>query len=118
MACPLHCAAVSGLRCCALRSMVGRTAAGTLTLTSTLTLTPTLTPTLTLTLALTLTLTRLLLSFDQCFAAHVRTIVLMVGINNLLGARPQHGVESEGKPAPPQEVGAAIQRLVRRLHAS
>ena len=61
---------------------------------------------------------RLLLSFEQCFAAHVRTIVLMVGINNLLGARPQHGVESEGKPAPPQEVGAAIQRLVRRLHAS
>ena len=48
----------------------------------------------------------------------MRTIVLMVGINNLLGARPQHGVESEGKPAPPQEVGAAIQRLVRRLHAS
>ena len=61
---------------------------------------------------------RLLLSFEQCFAAHVRTIVLMVGINNLLGARPQHGVESEGKPVPPQEVGAAIQRLVRRLHAS
>jgi len=61
---------------------------------------------------------RLLLSFEQCFAAHVRTIVLMVGINNLLGARPQHGVESQGKPVSPQEVGAAIQRLVRRLHAS
>ena len=52
---------------------------------------------------------RLMLSFEQCFAAHVRTIVLMIGINNLLGARPQqHGVESEGKPVTPRQVGAAI----------
>ena len=62
---------------------------------------------------------RLMLSFEECFAAHVRTIVLMIGINNLLGARPQqHGVESEGKPVPPRQVGAAIHSLVRRLHAS
>ena len=62
---------------------------------------------------------RLMLSFEQCFAAHVRTIVLMIGINNLLGARPQqHGVESEGKPVTPRQVGAAIHSLVRRLQAS
>ena len=61
---------------------------------------------------------RLLLSFEQSFAAHVRTIVMMIGINNLLGARPQHGVESEGRAVPPDEIAAAIQRLVRRLHAS
>ena len=62
---------------------------------------------------------RLMLSFEQCFAAHVRTIVLVIGINNVLGARPQqHGVESEGKPVPPRQVGAAIHSLVRRLHAS
>lgn len=61
---------------------------------------------------------RLLLSFELCFAAHVRTIVLMIGINNLLGARPQPGVESEGKAVAPQEVAAAIQMLVHRLQSS
>ena len=57
---------------------------------------------------------RLLLTFDLCFAASVSTVVVLVGINNLLGApQKRAGVEAEGATATPEAVAAGIQRLVR-----
>lgn len=58
---------------------------------------------------------RLQMSFHHCFAQHVRTVVLLAGINNLLPRR-REGVEAEGVATEPRHIARAIQQLVAQIH--
>ena len=61
---------------------------------------------------------RLLLTFDLCFAASVSTVVVLVGINNLLGApQKRAGVEAEGATASSRARWDHVRRSEMMRHA-